>query len=59
MNEYLQNLVEKLRPVLAGKTIGDVSYREVEGEYGNEPVVVLHFTDETEHAFVLPSEGWL
>lgn len=39
-----------------GKTIEAIGMTEVEGAYGNEPCVMLHFTDGTKHGFVLPSD---
>lgn len=39
-----------------GKTIEAVSQTEVDGAFGHEPCIVLHFTDGTKHGFVLPTD---
>lgn len=41
---------------LIGKTISHVQECEVEGAYGLEPAVILYFTDQTSHIFVLPKD---
>lgn len=39
---------------LIGKTVSNVTYGEVDGAFGPEPLVILHFTDGSQHGFVLP-----
>lgn len=41
---------------IVGKTIARVRWTKVEGQYGKEPCVNLHFTDGTVHGFVLPRD---
>jgi hypothetical protein len=41
---------------IVGKTIQGVATTTVQGENGDEPCVMLLFTDGTKHGFVLPSE---
>jgi hypothetical protein len=42
---------------IVGKTIQGVGRTTVESASGNEPCVVLLFTDGTRHGFVLPGDG--
>ena len=42
---------------IVGKTIQGVARTTVPGENGNEPCVMLLFTDGTRHGFVLPRDG--
>ena len=41
---------------LIGKTISRIEDGTVEGEDGDEPCIILHFTDGTCHAFVIRTE---
>lgn len=41
---------------LVGKMVEAISQKTVDGAWGQEPCIVLHFTDGTEHRFVLPTE---
>ena len=43
---------------IVGKTVQGVARTTVPGENGDEPCVVLLFTDGTRHGFVLPGDGW-
>ena len=43
---------------IVGKTIQGVARTSVQGENGDEPCVVLLFTDGTRHGFVLPGDNW-
>jgi hypothetical protein len=42
---------------ILGKTVQGVGRTTVESASGNEPCVVLLFTDGTRHGFVLPGDG--
>jgi hypothetical protein len=39
-----------------GRTVARVESGKTEGIYGDEPMIILHFTDNTHHTIVLPSE---
>ena len=41
---------------IVGKTIKGIAGTTVQGENGNEPCVMLLFTDGTKHGFVLPGD---
>lgn len=41
---------------VVGKIVGAVGSGHAEGEYGDEPVTVIFFTDGTYHAFTHPAE---
>ncbi len=42
---------------IVGKTVQGVARTTVPGENGNEPCVMLLFTDGTRHGFVLPDDS--
>ena len=54
MNNKAEFFSRALTNKLKGKTIDFVVESEVESQYGNNPVITLHFTDNTTHSFVLP-----
>ena len=43
---------------IVDKTIQGVAETTVEGSDGDEPCVMLLFTDGTRHGFVLPGDNW-
>lgn len=43
-------------PYLVGKTIQAVASTTVPGAYGDEPCILLYFTDGTRYGFVLPQD---
>jgi hypothetical protein len=43
---------------IVGKTVQGVARTTVQGANGDEPCVMLLFTDGTRHGFVLPGDGW-
>ena len=43
---------------IVGKTVQGVARTTVKGANGDEPCMVLLFTDGTRHGFVLPGDGW-
>ena len=43
-------------PSIVGKTVQAIARTKVEGAYGDEPCIVLLFTDGTKHGFVLPQD---
>jgi hypothetical protein len=42
---------------IVGKTVEAVELTGTEGAYGREPCVLLFFTDNTRHGFVLPTDA--
>jgi hypothetical protein len=42
---------------IVGKTVQGVAETTVQGENGNEPCLMLLFTDGTKHGFVLPGDN--
>lgn len=50
-------LVGEIAPAEAvGRTVASVTSGTVEGPYGSEPLITLHFTDGTRTGFVLPKD---
>jgi hypothetical protein len=43
---------------IVGKTVQGVARTTVQGANGDEPCVMLLFTDGTRHGFVLPGDNW-
>ena len=57
-NDPYANYEEVALDAIVGKTVQGVARTTVPGENGDEPCVVLFFSDGTGHGFVLPGDNW-